>query len=96
MQPEIAIVLRNIRQKVQQLIADKTALLKKNEQLQTKLDQQAKLQQQQAQQIIQLQQQLQAIQTLQNNLPPDEKKQLEKAIDKHIATIEKTITLLNE
>ncbi len=95
LQPEISLQLKNIKQKVQQLVANKIVLQKQNEQLQLKYNKALQTIEVQQNELQQLQSQLKAIQLLQNNLPDSDKKELEKQIDKHIATLQKTITLLS-
>ncbi len=96
MQKDTALFIKNFKQKIIQLVADKNLLQKHNLQLQDKLNKLDQTTQQQQTEIQKLTQQIKAIQLLQNNLPQDEKKELLKAINKHITTLQNSITLLSE
>jgi chromosome segregation ATPase len=96
MDTTIAILLKNIKQKVQKLTVDNTVLHKQNATLLEKIEKQNSNNLALTTQVQQLQTQLKALQLIQTDLPIDEKRELTKSIDKHIATLQKTITLLSE
>jgi hypothetical protein len=93
---EIEHIIKSIKSKTADLIAAKTAALKEKEQLTQQLVKANTALEKQAKQISDLQQQVQALQLLQTNMHVEDKKELGKTIDKHIASINKTITLLSE
>jgi regulator of replication initiation timing len=92
----IAIQLQKIKQKVLLLLVENSTLQKQNTALQENLQKQIASNTALTSEVQQLQTQLKALQLLQSNLPDEEKTALSKSIDKHIATLQKTITILSE
>jgi regulator of replication initiation timing len=96
MNKEIAIQIKEIKEKIGVLATSKTLLQKEKEQLKNKLDKALTENALQKEQITELTQQLQALQVLHGTMDVDDKKALSKTIEKHIADINKTITLLSQ
>ncbi len=96
MNEEIKIQIKGIKAKIAKVVANKHSLLKENEQLKIKLDNALKENDDNVIAIQQLQQRINALQLLSGTTNEADKKELRKTIDKHIADINKTITLLNQ
>ncbi len=96
MQTQIADLIKTIKQKMQQVQALNEALQKENAALKNKLDAATTEQSELVTKLNKLQQEVQALQLTQSSMEDESRKALNKAIDKHIAAITKSITLLSE
>lgn len=93
---DIENIIKNVKTNINKLLAEKEILQKEKEQYKQKLEKANNDMELQAAEIVKLKQQLNALQLLQAELGDADKKYLAKNIDKHIAAINKTITLLSE
>jgi predicted nuclease with TOPRIM domain len=96
MNNEIEAILKSIKTKLSQLLAEKAMWQKEKTQLQQKLASTADMLKSKEIELALMDDKLKAVQMLQEQLSDADKKELSKSIDQHIANIEKTITLLSE
>jgi regulator of replication initiation timing len=96
MNQEINIQIKAIKAKITQVVASNNALLKENEQLKAKLQISSSDNNSNIENMQILQQKINALQLLAGNTNETDKKELRKTVDKYIADINKTITLLSQ
>ncbi|HEX3024370.1 MAG TPA: hypothetical protein VHP12_04095 [Chitinophagaceae bacterium] len=91
----IDIQLKNIQQKIQQLLKQYEAAQKENAQLKKETEKQKIIINSKTEQIELMQQKLDAVQVGVNNRSDDEKINLQKRIDVYLKEIDKCLSLLN-
>jgi regulator of replication initiation timing len=96
MNQEINIQIKAIKAKITEVVANNNALLKENEQLKAKLQISISDNNSNIENMQILQQKINALQLLAGNTNEPDKKELRKTVDKYIADINKTITLLSQ
>jgi TolA-binding protein len=96
MNKEIEIQLQSIKENIVALRLIKQQLQKENLKLEKQLSEKEKQITAQKEQVDYLQMQVKALQLVASNSTAAEKKELRKTIDRHIASIDATINLLNE